>query len=56
MTRTEFIEALAAEIRVEKKDVKSFLEGLTAVIEQEMKRGGEVPLKGLGKFINHRFV
>ena len=31
-------------------DSKRFLEALTAVIEQTIRDGGEVPLKGLGKF------
>jgi nucleoid DNA-binding protein len=40
---------------MEKKEVKSFLEHLTGLIEDEIKNGGEVPLKGLGKFrVQHR--
>ena len=55
MTRTEFIEALATATNMDKKDVKGFLDGLTAIVEQEMKNGGEVPLKGLGRFkVQHR--
>jgi len=50
MTRTELIDDLANRTGVEKKDVKSFLEHLTTLIEDEIKKGGEVPLKGLGKF------
>lgn len=50
MTRTEFIEALANEAAVDKRDAKRFLEALTSVIERTIKGGGEVPLKGLGKF------
>jgi nucleoid DNA-binding protein len=50
MTRTEFIDALADETKADKKDVKTFLDGLNAVIEREIQKGGEVPLKGLGKF------
>jgi DNA-binding protein HU-beta len=50
MTRTEAIEALANKTGFDKKDVKRFLDGLTAVIEDEIRKGGEVPLKGLGKF------
>ena len=33
MTRTEFIDALATETNMEKKDAKAFLEGFTAVVE-----------------------
>jgi len=55
MTRTETIEALATKTGFDKKDVKRFLDGLTAVVEDEIRRGGEVPLKGLGKFkVQHR--
>jgi DNA-binding protein HU-beta len=50
MTRTELIDALAAETNTERKDSKAFLEALTAIIERAIKDGGEVPLKGLGKF------
>ena len=50
MTRTELIDALATATNVERKDAKLFLEALTTVIERVIKDGGEVPLKGLGKF------
>ncbi len=50
MTKTELIEALASEARIEKKSAKNFLEGLTSVIENSIKKGEEVPLTGLGKF------
>ena len=50
MTRTEFIDALASETNMDKKDAKLFLDALTSVVEQEIKRGGEIPLRGLGKF------
>jgi DNA-binding protein HU-beta len=50
MTRTELIDALAAETSTERKDSKAFLEALTTIIERAIKDGGEVPLKGLGKF------
>jgi len=50
MTRTELIDDLATRTNLEKKDVKSFLEHLTALVEDEIKKGGEVPMKGLGKF------
>ena len=50
MTRTELIDAIAAEMGGDKKDAKNFLEGFTRIIENEMKKEGEVPLSGLGKF------
>ena len=55
MTRTEVIEALATRTHTDKKDAKLFLESLTALIEDTIRQGGEVPLKGLGKFrVQHR--
>jgi len=50
MTRTELIDRLATETNTERKDSKAFLDALTLIIENEIKAGGEVPLKGLGKF------
>jgi DNA-binding protein HU-beta len=50
MTRTELIQALADAAKLERKDAKTFLDSLTTVVEKQIKRGGEVPLKGLGKF------
>ncbi len=50
MTRTELIEAVAKQAGLEKKQVKAAVEALTAVVEKTIRRGGEVPLKGLGKF------
>jgi DNA-binding protein HU-beta len=50
MTRTELIASLADEAGMEKKDAKLFLESLTSLVEKTIKAGGEVPLKGLGKF------
>jgi DNA-binding protein HU-beta len=50
MTRTELIDALAEETNADKREAKRFLEGLTAVVERTIQKGGEVPFKGLGKF------
>jgi DNA-binding protein HU-beta len=50
MTRTELISMLATESQLEKKQAKGFLEGLTTIVEKTIKKGGEVPLYGLGKF------
>ena len=55
MTRTELIQALADETGTDRKLAKAMLEGLTNIIEGQIKAGGEVPLKGLGKFkVQHR--
>jgi nucleoid DNA-binding protein len=50
MTRTELIESLAARTGADKKEAKAFLEALTALVEDTIRQGGEVPLRGLGKF------
>ena len=55
MTRTEVIDSLATRTGFEKKEVKAFLDHLTALVDETMRAGGEVPLKGLGKFkVQHR--
>ena len=55
MTRTELIDVLAAETDMDRREGKRFLDGLTTVVERAIRQGGEVPLKGLGKFkVQHR--
>ena len=55
MNRTELIDAIARETDVDKAKAKAFLEGFTRIVEGEMKKEGEVPLAGLGKFkVNKR--
>ena len=36
--------------QTEKRQARVFLESLTTIVEKEVRGGGEVPLKGLGKF------
>ena len=50
MTKTELIQALADAAGSDRKSAKMFLEGLTTVVEKQIKNGGDVPMKGLGKF------
>jgi DNA-binding protein HU-beta len=50
MTKTELITTLAKQSEMEKKQTKMFLEALTTLVTREIKKGGEVPLTGLGKF------
>jgi DNA-binding protein HU-beta len=50
MTRTELIQALADSADMERKQAKTFLDALTGLVEKNIKKGGEVPLRGLGKF------
>ena len=50
MTKTELVTAVAKQGDFEKKAAKAFLEALTGLVTKEIKKGGEVPLTGLGKF------
>ncbi len=50
MTKTELIDALAKQSSFEKKQTKIFLESLTSLVAKEIRKGGEIPLTGLGKF------
>lgn len=50
MTKTELIQALAEAAASDRKSSRAFLEALTGIVEKQVKKGGEVPLKGLGKF------
>lgn len=50
MTKTGLVDELAKKTGLDKKKTKLFLESLTELITDEIKRDGEVPLTGLGKF------
>jgi DNA-binding protein HU-beta len=50
MTKTQLIEAMSKSSGLDKKSSKAALEGLTRVIETTIKKGGDVPMTGLGKF------
>ncbi len=50
MTKTELITTLAMGANLEKKQAKAFLESLTGLVEKQVRKGGEVPMSGLGKF------
>jgi len=50
MTKTELIQALADAAGSDRKAARTFLEALTGLVEKQVKKGGDVPLKGLGKF------
>ncbi len=50
MTKTELIESISDASGLDKKSSNAALEGLTQVIETTIKKGGDVPLTGLGKF------
>jgi DNA-binding protein HU-beta len=57
MTKTDLINSLVKESgkltrgdAFEKKQIKLFLESMTEVVRKEIKKGGEIPFTGLGKF------
>jgi DNA-binding protein HU-beta len=50
MTKSELISAIVKESKLEKKHAKVFLESLTNLVTKEIRKGGEIPLTGLGKF------
>ena len=50
MSKTEFINAIAAESGLDKNQVNAVLDGMTGVIYKELKAENEVVLPGLVKF------
>ena len=50
MTKGQLIESVSKASGLDKKSSKAAIEGLTKVVETTIKKGGEVPLTGLGKF------
>lgn len=49
MSKTEFVEAVAKESGLDKKQVNAVLEGLTGVVYKELKAENEVVIPGLLK-------
>lgn len=49
MSKTEFVEAIAAESGLEKKQVNAVLDGLNGVVYKELKAQHEVVIPGLLK-------
>lgn len=55
MTKSQIIEALATKVGVSKKEVGTFLEAVTNLAYQEVKRNGEFVVPGIGKLVKvHR--
>lgn len=54
MSKTEFIEAVANESGLDKKQVSAVLDGLTGVIYKELKAENEVVIPGLVKLTTVR--
>ena len=50
MTKSEFIDAVAAEAGLSKKDAGDAVDAFLSVVEKTLKSGGEVAFSGFGKF------
>ena len=50
MTKSEMIRVLAEEAKVSKKEIKTVLEALNAVVIKTLKKDKKVKLQGLGIF------
>lgn len=50
MTKSEFVDQVAAESGLSKSDAGTAVDAVLTVIEDTLKRGGEVNFTGFGKF------
>lgn len=50
MTKSEFVDQVAAEADLSKADAGEAVDGVLKVIEETLSRGGEVSFTGFGKF------
>ncbi len=50
MTKSEFVDQVAAESGLGKNDASKAVDAVLGVIEETLKRGGEVNFTGFGKF------
>ena len=50
MTKAEFVDQVAAEADLQKTDASAAVDAVLNVIEETLKRGGEVNFTGFGKF------
>lgn len=51
MTKSQMITALAEKTEMSKKEVTSFMESLSDLVYNEVKKGGECILPGFGKLV-----
>ncbi len=51
MTKSQMLDALAAETGMAKKDVANFMEKLTELALKEVKNNGEFAFQGIGKLV-----
>ena len=50
MTKSEFVDHVAAKGDLDKKDAAAAVDAVLGVIEETLARGGEVSFSGFGKF------
>jgi DNA-binding protein HU-beta len=50
VTKSEFVDQVAAESKLSKADAGEAVDAVLTVIEDTLKRGGEVSFTGFGKF------
>lgn len=50
MTKSEFVDKVAADASLSKKDAGAAVDAVLGTIESELKGGGEVSFTGFGKF------
>ena len=50
MTKSEFVDQVAAESGLSKSDASNAVDAVLSVVEETLKRGGEVTFTGFGKF------
>jgi len=50
MSKSEFVDKVAADANLSKKDAGAAVEAMLGAIESELKGGGEVAFTGFGKF------
>ncbi len=50
MTKQEFVDQVAAESNLSKSDASEAVDAFLTVVEDTLKRGGEVNFTGFGKF------
>lgn len=50
MTKSEFVDQVASRSKLQKADASKAVDAVLEVIEETLKRGGEVNFTGFGKF------
>jgi DNA-binding protein HU-beta len=50
VTKSEFVDQVAAESGLSKSDASNAVDAVLSVVEETLKRGGEVTFTGFGKF------